>query len=65
MKLNRMICPRCGHESWTDCTYISCDSCQTVFYAAESLDRAPRSLPLGTTVTPNGWSIHGSGGKLA
>ena len=34
MKLNKMVCPRCGHEFWTDCAYGTCDACQTFFYAS-------------------------------
>ena len=38
MKLNKMVCPRCGHEFWTECASGTCDACQTFFYAAWSKD---------------------------
>lgn len=36
MKLNKMVCPTCGHEFFTDCAYGTCDACQTFFYASQS-----------------------------
>lgn len=36
-KLNHMICPNCGHDFYTESAYATCDGCQTMFYAAQSL----------------------------
>ena len=41
MKLNKMVCPNCGHEFWTECAYGTCDACQTMFYAASSRECQP------------------------
>jgi hypothetical protein len=63
MKLNRMICPTCGHEAWTDAAYISCDSCQSVFYASQSAERRPPFSPfvtLGSNFYVNGVEYGGS-----
>ena len=36
MKINHMICPNCGHDFYVDCSYATCDACQTCFYASYS-----------------------------
>ena len=41
MKLNHFICPRCGHDFYTDCAYGICDACQTMFYAGSSKTSKP------------------------
>lgn len=58
MKLNHMICPRCGHDFYTDCAYGTCDACNTMFYAHTSctsnppLDWTIRTYPT-FTITPS------------
>ena len=37
MKLNEMICPNCSHKFYTDCSYGTCDACNTFFYASQML----------------------------
>lgn len=36
MIMNHMICPKCGHDFYTDCNYGTCAACSTHFYASES-----------------------------
>ena len=57
MKLNRMICPNCGHETLTDCAYTCCDSCQTMFYAAQSARPSVYPAPCNPFVNPAGATI--------
>lgn len=56
MKLNRMICPTCGHESLTDCAYTRCDSCGVTFYANQS---GRPVFPMQTTVTMARVTVNG------
>lgn len=47
MKVNEMICPTCGHRFFTECSYGTCDACQTFFYASQQ--RWPsQSFPVGS-----------------
>lgn len=36
MILNHMICPTCGHDCYTECSYVTCAACQTLYYASSS-----------------------------
>jgi hypothetical protein len=36
MKINHMICPKCGHDFYVDTAYATCDACGSFFYATES-----------------------------
>ncbi|MGD9728539.1 MAG: hypothetical protein AB7L09_00790 [Nitrospira sp.] len=36
MKLNELICPKCGLKCLTSSSYVTCDSCQTHFTASQS-----------------------------
>lgn len=47
MKINHMICPNCGHDSYTNCDYETCSACNTFFYAAQSRTcRYPAVTPI-------------------
>ena len=35
MKLNELICPKCGMKMLTNCSYATCDACNTFFYASQ------------------------------
>jgi len=39
-KQNCLVCPKCGHITITNSAYTTCDSCNTFFYASQSV-RAP------------------------
>lgn len=53
MKINHMICPRCGHDFYVDAAYGTCDACQCMFYATSSRTANQQHLygPGGTTIT--------------
>jgi hypothetical protein len=54
MTLNKMVCPTCNHEFYTEDAYGTCQACQTFFYAAQSVGVRP--LPPKTyTATFKGW----------
>lgn len=44
MKLNRFVCPNCGHEWFEDASYSSCDVCLTHFYLDQSAEVASREV---------------------
>jgi ribosomal protein L37E len=48
--LNEMICPRCGHVSYTECSYVTCAACGVMFYAAQG---ARRSSSVAATAAPS------------
>lgn len=60
MKLNHMICPRCGHDFYVEAAYGTCDACQCFFYAGQSktcnqpISIYPRTTAVITT-TPVDW----------
>lgn len=59
MKLNELVCPKCGLRCFVDAAYTTCDSCQTVFYANQSRTVTflqPQIYPL-----PNDPSVTGPG----
>lgn len=39
MKINKLVCPRCIQECWTECAYTTCDACGTFFYASQQFYR--------------------------
>jgi hypothetical protein len=43
MKLNELVCPRCGQKCWVNSAYTTCDRCQTFFYASQQI--TPWPLP--------------------
>lgn len=54
MKLNHFICPNCGHDFFSDCAYATCDSCQCMFYASQSITRTLHNPTLKGEVFVNG-----------
>lgn len=55
-KINEMICPRCGLRCFTPDAYVTCDGCQTMFYAGESAKsfyQGP-TTPTAPKITING-----------
>ena len=36
-KLNHFVCPNYGHDFYAEGACVSCDACQRVFYASESM----------------------------
>lgn len=56
MTLNEMICPTCGHVSYTECSYVTCAGCGTTFYAAQA-GRRPVPNAAMTVQSPSAFRV--------
>lgn len=54
MKVNRMICPTCHHVFYTTSAYGTCDSCNTFFYAIQSLRPKQEEMPFEKFIVERG-----------